>query len=362
MNNISELLQKRLQAEKNKTLAAIKKRNRPYVFVDGFNVFLRSFLVNQDITNKSEPVGGVTGFLRSLDYIIDTYVPERVFVVWETGGGSPRRRSLFKEYKSGRAKMVEMSGIQKSDSMKDTLKNDQENRINQLTMLSGFLKMTPICQVFVKDVECDDIIAYLVKNKYRLDDRKKIIVSSDKDFYQLLDREDVQIHDPATKSIVDGNKVLERYGIAPAHFCLAKAIAGDDSDNIPGVGGAGFRTIAKRFPELADATLDINTQKLLEYSIEKKANIKKPPKVFQDIVDNADVINRNWELMYLDTSCLSASQISKIEYTVDNHEPKMDKLGFIRLAMKLGVTLSSNIDNFCTNMSNFMCIKSSNDV
>jgi DNA polymerase-1 len=362
MNNIAALIQQRLKREKDKTSALSQKKNRPFIFVDGFNVFLRSFLVNQDITNKSEPCGGITGFLRSLDYLIDTYIPERVFVVWETGGGSARRKSMFKEYKSNRAKLNEMTSIQRSDTFKDTLKNDQENRVQQLTTLSALLKATPICQVFVKDVECDDIIAYLVKTKYRNDDRKKIIVSNDKDFYQLLDRDDVVIHDPATKNLVTREKVKEKHGIDPYHFCMAKAIVGDDSDNIPGIEGAGFKTVAKRFPEFMNPEIEIDSKRLVEMATSKKNEIKKPPRIFQDIVDQVDIINRNWDLMYLDVSSLSASQINKIDYSVETHEPVLDKLGFIKGLMQQGITLSMNIDSFCSNMSNYMCIKQSNSV
>ena len=346
MINISELLQKRLQAEKEKTKSLLRKKNRPYVFVDGFNVFLRSFLVNQDVTNKSEPCGGVSGFLRSIDHLIDMYSPEKVFVVWETGGGSQRRKAMFSEYKTGRAKLKEMSGIQGSGSMKDTIKDDQENRIKQLTMLSNLLKATAVCQVFVKDVECDDIVAYLVKTKYRNEERKKIIVSSDKDFYQLLDREDVFIHDPATKNLVDGKKVKERYNIAPRNFCLAKAIVGDESDNIPGVYGAGFKTIAKRFPEFADENSDLNTAKVLETAKIKINEIKKPPKIYSDMITNVDLVIRNWSSMYLDVGIMSANQISKIDYVVDNHEPQTNKMTFIKLLLEYGITLSWNVDNF----------------
>lgn len=354
MNKISELLQKRLQAEKAKTQSFSKKKNRPYVFIDGFNVFLRSFLVNQDVTNKSEPCGGITGFIRSLDRIIDTYAPEKLFVIWETGGGSSRRKSIFPDYKAGRVKLNEMSGIQNSDTVKESLKNDYENRVQQLTILSALLKKTPICQVFVKDVECDDIIAYLVKTKYANDDRKKIIVSSDKDFYQLLDKDDVLIHDPATKSIVTGAKVKEKYGIAPTNFCLAKAIVGDDSDNIPGISGAGFRTIAKRFPEFADEAVSLNRQMIVEASVVRKGEVKKPPKIFEDIIENQEVVNRNWSLMYLDVGSISANQVSKIDYIVDNHAVKNDKLGFIKILMQNGITLSMNIDNFMYNLNNYM--------
>ena len=68
-------------------------------------------------------------------------------------------------------------------------------------------------------------------------------------FYQLVD-EDCIIYSPNSKSFINTDKVLEKYGVHPHNFCLAKSIVGDKSDNIPGVPGVGYKKLAKEFSEL----------------------------------------------------------------------------------------------------------------
>jgi len=84
------------------------KTKRPYIFIDGMNIFVRHYLVNETLNAKSEPIGGVVGFLKFVDYITRISTPAKVFVVWESGGGSARRRSIFKEYKKDRGKIKEL--------------------------------------------------------------------------------------------------------------------------------------------------------------------------------------------------------------------------------------------------------------
>lgn len=331
-----------------------KKGNRPYVFVDGFNLFIRHYLVNQEISAYSIPVGGTVGFLRSLHYIIDTYAPEKVFVVWENGGGSPRRKSIFPDYKRNRAKMKDMKNIQ-YETQKDALRNDDETRAQQLLMLTKLLKTTPVCQVYVPETECDDIISYLVKDKYGHNpDIRKVIVSNDKDFYQLLDIPNTEVYDPATRAIVTKHKVLEKYGISARNFCLAKALCGDESDNIPGVPGIGFKTAAKRFPDLASEDRDVALDDLLETSRAVLSEVKKPPMAYRDLIDNERLIKRNWDLMYLNSSCLSATQISKVNNIVDTFSGKLERHEFINVLIKEGITISFDTDTFFMNLTSYL--------
>lgn len=331
-----------------------KNGSRPYIFVDGFNLFIRHYLVNQEITAYSVPVGGTLGFLRSLHYIVETYTPEKIFVIWENGGGSPRRKSIFSEYKQNRAKMKDMKNIQ-YQSQKETLKNDDETRVQQLLMLTRLLKTTPICQVFVPETECDDIISYLVKDKFGHNEEiRKVIVSNDKDFYQLLDTPNTEIYDPATRSIITKHKVLEKYGISARNFCLAKAICGDDSDNIPGVPGIGFKTAVKRFPMLSDDDKDATIQELIEASRQAISTTKKPPQAYQEVISNEKIIKRNWDLMYLNSSCLSATQINKINNIVDSFSGKMERSDFINILLKEGITTTFDVDTFFLNLTSYL--------
>jgi len=332
-----------------------KPEDRPIIILDGFNCFLRHYFVNQEINSRSQPVGGVVGLLKQIDYLVSTFSPSKVYVVWENGGPSPRRKRILPTYKANRAKAKEMKRIQAGkDSMKDALALDDQARILQLTMLAQILKTTPVCQVFVPETECDDIIAYLVKNKFASQPGKKIVVSNDKDFYQLLENSEVLVFDPATRSLVDDKKVLEKYDIAPRNFCMAKAMAGDDSDNIPGIEGVGFKTVTKRFSGFQDATKDVDIASVVSEAKQVSAASKKPLKVYLEVAKSEDLLRRNWDLMYLDSSSLSASQAAKVDYIVDTHEAKMDKLQLIKTIMEAGINSSFDFDRFATQMRIFL--------
>jgi len=326
------------------------KKNRPYLIIDGLNVFIRHFLVNGTINSKSEPVGGVVGFLRFLNYATDTFSPSKVFVVWESGGGTAKRRAIYKDYKANRGKIKEFKKLKAGTAtMKDTLKYDKETRVKQLTQLYKLLSLTPVCQVFVSGTECDDIVSYISTQHFRKDETNKIIVSNDKDFYQLLEDETITIYDHSKRSIVTGNDVYKKFGIAPRNFCMARALVGDPSDNIGGVAGVGLKTALKRFPEIADRSKDVNTGMILEECNKQIIN-KAKQKTFTQVIEAEEVVRRNWKLMCLTPPLLSAKEIAKIEYAINNHEPKMNKIALIKEVITSGLAISFDFENFSSKM------------
>jgi len=332
----------------------IPKKNRPYIFIDGLNCFLRHYLVNQTVSSKSEPIGGVVGFLRFLNYTINTFAPSKVFIGWETGGGSARRRKIYKEYKANRGKIKEFKKLKAGTaSMRDTLVADEETKVKQLSQLYKLLKHTPVCQVFVSGTECDDVLAYLVNQYYRTDPTEKIVVSNDKDFYQLLEDDSVVIYNHATRTVIDGDKVYEKYGIAPRNFVMARTLVGDNSDNIHGVAGVGMKTVLKRFPQVADRTIDVNTSMIMEVC-DKQIAQKAKQKVFKQVRESEDIIKRNWKLMHLSSAMLSAKEIAKINHIVENHDPKMDKIALIKDVLSAGMAIAFDFEKFTSEMRMLM--------
>lgn len=309
-------------------------------------------MVNETMNSKSEPIGGVVGFVKFLDSINSNYCPSKIYVVWEAGGGSPRRKALYPEYKANRAKVKDFKRLKTgATNIKDLLKLDEGNKVMQLALLYRVLNTTPICQVFIKETEGDDIVGYLVKDKFptMYPDSEKVIVSSDKDFYQLLDDPLVKIFDPSKKIFITGEDVLKKFSISARNFCLAKAIVGDNSDNIEGIPGVGFKTVAKRFSQLLDENVDHTINDIM---IECQQNISKKskPKVWKDVLSGESIIKRNWKLMYLNSSTLAASQIQKIDYIVENHEPKMDKLSLMKVMVANGINMVLDIEKFSSNL------------
>lgn len=321
---------------------------RPILIIDGMNIFLRNLLVNETMSAFSEPVGGIVGFLKHIDILMKKFAPSQIIVVWENGGGCPRRKAIYPEYKANRAKMFK-SGT----TIKDKLRNDTDTRIKQLNILYNLLKHTPICQIFIKETECDDIIGYLIKNHFYTDDSTKIIDSGDKDFYQLLEDESVRIYDPARKILIDKAYVLKTYNISPRNFCLAKTFNGDDSDNITGVPGVGFKTLTKWYPIFSNETIDLTVDDILTETT-KLLESNKKSKTLKEIFENKELLKRNWKLMYLNSSNLSASQIEKVNGTLEMHEYKMDKLSLLKDITKAGINISFDFDDFSLSLKKFL--------
>ena len=182
-----------------------------------------------------------------------------------------------------------------------------------------------------------------MRNKLGQENARKILVSSDKDFYQLLENPSIEIYDPGKKILISAEKILAEHNIAPRNFCLARTMVGDVSDNIPGVNGVGLKTAAKRYPQLADTSMDLQVEDIMRIS-QEKLDEKSKIKVYSDVLNSKSILERNWDLMYLDSSALSASQMQKIDFTLDTFKPNMNKLGLIRTMIDAGVVTDIDYD------------------
>jgi 5'-3' exonuclease len=327
----------------NNETAKITKR--PYLIIDGFNNFIRHYLVNPTVSSDGEPIGGVVGFIKTIYHLTNTFAPERIYVVWEAGGGSARRKKMFPSYKANRSRVDSHTIVTRNESgLKKELRLDQQTKIKQLTILTKFLATTPICQIYLKGTEADDIVAYIAKDKFGYDHTvKKIIVSGDKDFYQLLENPSIEIYEPQTRKIWSGKKVKEVVGIAPNNFCLAKALSGDSSDNVPGIKGVGFKTLIKRFEEFGNEEKDYTMNQILSDCEELKKTSKL--KIYESITENKHVIDRNWKLMYLSTSTMSAYEINKINYAIDTFKPSNNKFEMIKVITGNKIAIPFNFDS-----------------
>ena len=303
--------------------------------VDGLNVFMRHFAANPTTSGNGENVGGVVGFLRGVKNLIDVFRPKKVIVAWE-GGGSLRRRAIDPSYKQGRRPV-------KLNRWYEDIPSTIENRNYQLNTLIQFLRLGPVCQIYVQDCEADDIIGYLVKYKFTNDN--VVIVSSDKDYYQLLS-ENVKVWSPGQKKIVDSNDVIEKFGISPNNFCAARCFCGDSADGVIGAKGVGFKSLAKRFPMLANKE-ECSVTDIVSSAANKAeaSNLK----IYNSIIAHHERAQMNWRLMYLGTNNLSADQIQRVDYQVEQPAPKTKKFDFIKLLQK------NQINNFDVN-SYFMSL------
>jgi len=289
-----------------------------FLLIDGLNLFTRHFIANPAMTENGEYAGGVVGFFNALMRLIEKCKPEGVIIVWE-GGGSVKKRGMYKEYKNN-SKPQSLNRYYESD-----IPSTYENRNFQIKTLISILSNIPVCQTYIEGAEADDAIGYLCK--YILKDKNKIIVSSDHDFYQLIDDKTI-IWSPTLKSFVNKEKVIERFGIHPNNFYLAKSIAGDPSDNIPGVKGVGYKTLAKRFQKITEEADYILSDLISDSKIAQSNNNLK---IYSRIINEESTIKRNIKLVLLDTNNLSIDQIKKLESDVEDFTPKWNNINIHRI-------------------------------
>lgn len=322
---------------------------QPILIVDGYNFFIRHMMVNETVNANGEFIGGIIGFLRGLNSIVNQLKPCGVIVVWEQGGPSLRRKALNPKYKANRTKDKEVGVVLKSSSSKITSFITKEQKIEQLKTLAVLLNCLPVCQLYVSDTECDDIIAWLVEEKYKTFDAPKVIVSNDKDFYQLLSNDDVVIFSPATKSFITKETVLSEFNIAPEQIVLARAVAGDPSDNLDGVAGIGLPTMAKRFSWLQETSNTKPLEFLFDSATKAINETKKPPKCFADILSNQELIKLNYKLMLLSSSTLSSPQKEKLNYQIENFIPRLNQLDMLKNYQKLKIPITDEIGRISEN-------------
>ncbi len=207
----------------------------------------------------------------------------------------------------------------------------------QLQTLVETLKYFPVCQIYIDNCEADDVIYYLVN---KLKDANKIIVSSDKDFYQLVNNK-TTIYTLSKKVILNRNAIKEETGVFPENFVLYRSFIGDKSDNIDGIKGIGPKRIATLFPFLTeDKTCDLN---YLTSFIEKNKNNKK----YKRFISETTKLKRNFELIKLDYNFLSLNQISKIDQTINTFKPKLSILDIRKKLIQTKITIPY-IDNVIT--------------
>ena len=199
--------------------------------IDALNAYFRAYIVDPSLSTNGQPIGGYKGFIKILQKLCREMKPDEIIIAWDGPGGSQRRKLVNKNYKEGR------KPIRLNRSVKNlTEQQEAQNKIWQMIRLAEYFNQLPVCQINIDYSEADDIIGALVK---RFKDKQKVIVSSDKDYFQLLDETTLLLR-PTQKQILNKNNILEEYNIHPSNFALARAIVGDKSDNLPGVKGVGL--------------------------------------------------------------------------------------------------------------------------
>ena len=291
--------------------------NSRVLVVDFLNMFLRGWTGSPAMNDDGEHVGGITGFLYSMGNAIRLTQATRCILVADGEGGSTRRRKMYPEYKSqSRSKSINRTY--------DFKTKEEEERARQLQLLRllQYLKHLPIQIVSIDHTEADDIIAYIAQEVFNKPEQKITIVSSDKDFLQLVD-DRITVWSPTKKKLYTPAKVMEEYGIPPKNFLFFRMLDGDPSDNIPGVKGAGLKTMKKYLPLVTEDkkhTID----EILDYAVTNNSG-KKKKSFYTHLIESKETLLLNERLMQLESPPISASaKMRVIEKVIREEIPTLN--------------------------------------
>ena len=186
--------------------------------IDFNNVFMSSVFNENETNSKGVVTSGVKTFFYRLKYFKETFNPDYFCIANDLSRELTFRRKIYKPYKSHR-------------KPRDPSIIEQMEITTQLLNLAGYkLLNNPV-------FEADDILGMV--SKYATEqDMNMIIISADKDLYQLIN-DNVVIFSHKGKELIDSNWVHNNYRININQWIDFKILQGDKSDNIPGFEGIG---------------------------------------------------------------------------------------------------------------------------
>ena len=289
------------------------------LLIDGLNLFFRNFAMLNMVNPQGVHVGGLGGFLRSLGALIRQIQPTSVYVVFDGVGSSTNRKNLLPEYKSER----NITRITNWEAF-DNLEEEHDAKVDQIVRLMQYLKFLPVKTLSMAKVEADDVISYLAQVIDKKYNGKSIIVSSDKDFLQLIN-DNIIVYRPIEKNFYTNKMVQEKFGLKSENFILYKVLMGDASDKVAGVKGLGPKKLFKLFPELAERHLtlddifDIAGRKL-------KENI-----IYSRIIMTESDLRKNYQIMDLAAPMLDDNDKILLEESIEANIPKLEPKIFMEL-------------------------------
>jgi DNA polymerase I len=206
-----------------------------WLLVDGFNLVYRCFHAVPELSRADGfPTNALHGWVKSLWRLSDQEKPDGTLVFFDLGGAQDRL-ALHPEYKANREEMPEALS-------------------RQIPVVKDLTRAMGLGGIEVDGVESDDLLASHACALARKGDTV-LIVSSDKDFAQIVGERIKMMLPPPTANpklgwrILDEAGVKEKFGVGPPRIADYLALVGDTSDNIPGLDGVGPKTASKWLAE-----------------------------------------------------------------------------------------------------------------
>jgi len=243
-------------------MSKIKKTDHFYL-VDGSGYIFRAYYALPPLSRKTDglPTGAVNGFCSMLFKLLedsksdDTKNKPTHFAVIFDSARKNFRNEIYKDYKANRSEAP-------------------EDLIPQFEYIRKAVKAFNLPSIEQINYEADDLIATYARQIINVG-AKVTIISSDKDLMQLVSK-DIRLFDPMKSKVIGEKEVEEKFGVKPKQVIDVQSLAGDSSDNIPGVPGIGIKTAAelirkyKNLDTLLKKTEEISQKKRKQTLIDNK--------------------------------------------------------------------------------------------
>jgi DNA polymerase-1 len=286
-------------------LTTLKKGDHLYL-VDGSGYLFRAYHALPPLTRKSDglPTGAVSGYCNMLWKLLEDMkgsdAPTHLAVIFDASEKT-FRNDIYPEYKAHRPP-------------------PPEDLVPQFPLVRDATRAFGVSCVEMAGFEADDLIATYARVAREAGARCTII-SSDKDLMQLVVDGKVELLDTMKNKRIASAEVLEKFGVGPDKVVQVQALAGDSSDNVPGVRGIGIKTAAEL----------INTYGDVETLLKRVGEIKQP-KRRETLIENAENARISLKLVTLDINVPLAEKPET--FAVHEPEPK-DLIAFLK-AMEFG--------------------------
>ena len=298
--------------------------NSRILILDGLNTFIRVFSAVPALNDDGDHIGGVTGFLRSIAANIRLLKPTRVIICFDGKGGSKRRKKIYPEYKANRANKTAFNRYQEFATKED----ESESMKKQFGRLVEYLNCLPVTMLAVDNIEADDSIAYIANEVFTEDKHKVQIVSTDRDFLQLVNNR-ISVWSPIKKKLYTPELMKEEFGINSSNYLLYRTFLGDKSDNIPGVKGVALKSLIKYFPMVTE-NREIQFNEILEHAEDGKDRYK----IYKSIIESKDQVDLNHKLMQLKNVDISGNVKMMIHDKVTGPVDKLNTFQFKKMFMQ----------------------------
>jgi DNA polymerase-1 len=279
----------------------LKKGDHLYL-IDGSGYLFRAYHALPPLTRKSDglPTGAVSGYCNMLWKLLedtkDGDKPTHLAVIFDAGRRT-FRNDIYPEYKAHRPE-------------------PPEDLIPQFPLVRDATRAFGVPCIEQPGFEADDLIATYARLA-REKGAKVTIVSSDKDLMQLVVDGEVELLDTMKNKRIGSAEVMEKFGVPPSKVVDVQALAGDSTDNIPGIRGIGIKTAAEL----------INTYGDLETLLARAGEIKQP-KRRESLIEQAEMARISMKLVTLSPDVAPPEPVEDF----GTHDPDPAALiGFLKL-------------------------------